>query len=196
MDDACINEYNLERLIWKDISGEYFFCTKKDTKEKFIIKRYKNDLLNDKRIKSYMNNEIFILRNIFHENIIKYCEFKKGNSYIYIIFEFCNGGNLKDCLNLYQAEYNKPFPQKVIQHISNQIISALSYLHKGRILHRNIKLENIFVHFPTEQDKNQLNMLSCKIKIKDFFFARYLRQNNLAKSIVGTPYNMDPYLLN
>ena len=89
MDNASINDYNLERLIGEEnIYNELFISTKKDTKEKFIIKRYKNDLLNDKRIKSYMNNEIFILRNIFHENIIKYCEFKKGNSYIYIIFEF------------------------------------------------------------------------------------------------------------
>ena len=170
MDDNCLNEYNLEDLISNTtFESELFIATKRETKEKFLIKRYKKSILTMKRLKIYLNNEIYFLNNICHENIIKYYNHKIGNNYIYIILEFCNGGTLRNCLDLYKTEYNRPFSQNIIQHISKQIISALSYLHKNRILHRNIKLDNILVHFPTEEDKKRLNMLSCKIKVRDFF---------------------------
>jgi serine/threonine-protein kinase ULK/ATG1 len=68
-------------------------------------------------------------------------------------------------------------------------------LHGRQILHRDIKLENILVKFKSEEDKNNLNMLKTDIKITDFGFSRYLKGDNLAKSVLGNPINMDPKIL-
>lgn len=76
-----------------------------------------------------------------------------------------------------------------------QILSGLKYLHKNKILHRNIKTENIEVIFPNQEAKEKIDMIKCEIKIKDFSFARILGKDNLAKSILGTPINMDPHIL-
>ena len=95
-----------------------------------------------------------------------------------------------------QLELNKrPFSQEEVQHIMRQVIAGFVYLHSREILHRDIKLENLLVIFPTEEDKKNLNMLKTKIKITDFGFARYLKGDNLAKSLLGSPTSMDPRIL-
>ena len=121
---------------------------------------------------------------------------KMGMNNIYLIFEYSNGGDLQACLNEYMRKHNDmPFPQNVVQHIMRQVISAFVYLHASKILHRDIKLENILVKFPTEEDKENLNMLKAEIKITDFGFARYLKADKLAQSLLGNPINMDPHIL-
>ena len=67
-----------------------------------------------------------------------------------------------------------------------QVIAGFVYLHSSKILHRDIKLENILVQFPTEEDKEKLNIINAKIKISDFGFSRYLKGDNLAKSVLGS----------
>lgn len=110
MDDDCIKDYNLEKFIgYEDDTSEAFISVKKDTKDKYIIKRIKKEKLKSKIFWKYLNNEIYLLRNTSHKNIIKFFDCKIGKNYIYIIVEFCNGGSLRHCLNKYKEKYNKPF---------------------------------------------------------------------------------------
>ena len=194
--DDCINDYSLEKFIgYEEDTSEVFISIKKETKEKYKIRRLKKESLKNKYFKKYINNEIFLLRNICHKNIIKFFDCKTGKNYIYIIEEFCNGGTLKHCLDDYIEKYNKPFSLKIVQHLMKEIISGLNYLHKNHIIHRNIKIDNIEIIFPSEEAKEKIDLLKCEIRIKDFFFSKYLKEDNLAKSILGTPMNMDPHIL-
>ena len=68
------------------------------------------------------------------------------------------------------------------------------YLHiDNNIIHRDLKLENIMLHYENEEDRLQKNILKAKIKIIDFGFARY--NEGLIASKIGTPMYMDPRIL-
>ena len=187
--------YRFDKEIGKGAFSMVYLATKTDTGERYAIKRIDKSFVTDKRYKKYLNNEIFILNNTKHENIIKFFGVKSTMNYLYLIFEYCDGGDLQSCLNKYMDKYNKPFPEEIVQYIMKQIISGFVYLHGREILHRHIKLENILVQFKSEEDKNNLNMLKTDIKITDFGFSRYLKGDNLAKSVLGNPINMDPKIL-
>ena len=187
--------YKIEKEIGKGAFSQVVLGTKLDTGEKVAIKKIDKSFLNDSRFKKYLNNEIFILNNIKNQYTIKFFGVKIGMNYCYLIFELCNGGDLQECLNEYIRRNNRPFTQEIVQHLMRQIITGFVYLHSRNILHRDIKLANILVNFPTEVDKENLNMLKCDIRISDFGFSRYLKAENLAKSLLGNPINMDPKIL-
>ena len=74
-------------------------------------------------------------------------------------------------------------------------MNAIRYLHKNRILHRDLKLDNILINYDNENDRLKNNIMKGKIKIIDFGFARYLKNEELAFSTLGSPINMDPGIL-
>ena len=193
--ENVIKGYKIEQQIGKGVSSKVFLATRLKDGEKVAIKQIDKSYLQDKRYKKYINNEIFILKNINSEYTIKFYELMLDMNYLYLVFEYCNGGDLDKCLKLHIKKYEKAFSQEVVQHIMRQIIAGFVYLHTARILHRDIKLENILVQFPTEEDKENLNLMKAKFKITDFGFARYLKENKMAESVLGNAINMEPHIL-
>ena len=190
-----VKGYRIDELLGKGSSSTIFSVTRTQDGKKFAMKVIERSLVNDKRYKKYINNEIFILKNVNYEYVIKLIEIKMDLNYIYLVFEYCNGLDLGKCLKRYMQKFNKPFSQEIVQHLMRQIISAFVYLHSSNIIHRDVKLENMLVQFPTEEDKENLNMMKAKIKITDFGLARYIKADKLAVSVLGNPINMDPYIL-
>ena len=190
-----IKGYRFEEELGKGISSKVYLATRMSDGKKFAIKEIEKSFVNDKRYKKYINNEIFILKNINNEYVIKLCDLIFDLNYIYLIFEYCNGLDLDKCLKRYLKKYNKPFSQEVVQYLMRQIISGFVYLHSSQIIHRDVKLENILVQFPTEDDKENLNMMKTKIKITDFGLSRYLKADKLAITVLGNPINMEPHIL-
>ena len=76
-----------------------------------------------------------------------------------------------------------------------QIIDGFKYIHGFKFIHRDIKLDNILLHFDDEKDKENLNMMKAKIKNIDFCFASKLNKNGMAYSTLGCPITMGPILL-
>ena len=69
------------------------------------------------------------------------------------------------------------------------------YLHQRKIIHRDLKLENLLINYESEEDKNNLNLLKAEVKIIDFGFSTHLDGSHLRYSVLGSPINMDPILL-
>ena len=67
-------------------------------------------------------------------------------------------------------------------------------MHFNKIIHRDLKLDNILVHFPSDYDKQALNLKNCQVKLIDFGFAKVLN-TGLTFTALGTPHNMEPVIL-
>ena len=190
-----IEDLVLLKPVGKGAFGEVFLTTKRGTQQQFATKKVQKSVVLQEKIKKYFNNEIFILRNVNHPNIIKLYEIKQTLNNFYLVFELCNGGGLSNCLERYMKYNGKPFTQEIVQHIMKQIVSGIQYLHNNKILHRDLKLDNILISFDNEEDKENFNLLKSKVKIIDFGFARYLENDVLAQSLLGSPLNMAPQIL-
>jgi serine/threonine protein kinase len=190
-----VEDLTLLEKIGKGSFGEVHLTRKKNCIQLFATKKVPKNLVLQEKIKRYFNNEIYILKNVDHPNIIKLYEIKQTINNFYLVFDYCNGGGLSNCLQAYMNKFGKPFSEEIVQHIMRKVLSGLHYLHKNKILHRDLKLDNILVHFPSEEDKKGINMLNAEIKIIDFGFARYLQNDELAQSVLGSPFTMDPQIL-
>ena len=111
-------------------------------------------------------------------------------------YAYVGGGSLLDNLKRYISIYRRAFPEDIVQHFMKQILDALNYLHFNRIIHRDLKLDNILLSYPSEYDKQSLNLKSAKVKLIDFGFATILPVNkDVTFTALGTPPNMDPKIL-
>ena len=187
----------LTKSLGKGSFGEVFLTKKVKGTELYATKRMDRADYEKPDNHKRLINEISILKALKHPNIIRLIEVKKTKSHIYIVTEFCNGGDLSGTLNSYMKIYQKPFSEEIVQHFMRQILSALNYLHRNHIIHRDLKLENILLNFPTKEDKTNLNLLKAQAKLIDFGFATKLKiqYGNITNTILGTPSNMEPHML-
>ena len=137
------------------------------------------------KYKHHITSEINILKELHHPNIVKYYDriIDKENTKIYIIMEYCPGGDLSQLIK--RCRHQKQYiSEDIIWKIFSQVVSALYACHtnkSGKILHRDIKPSNIFLD-------NENN-----VKLGDFGLSLMLNNEmNFAYSNVGTPYYMSP----
>ena len=189
MDNFIINGFYAYQQIGKGSFGMVYKGIKNGTL--YAIKRLKKG----QNAENNLKNEIGILKVLKHRNIINFVEAITSTNHHYIITEFCNGGTLTQCLIKYIQINKRAFPEGIVQHLMRQIVDAIKYLHQKGIIHRDIKLDNILVHFENEYDRTNLNMLKATIKLIDFGESNYLGPSNERHTIRGTIPNMDPIIV-
>jgi serine/threonine protein kinase len=190
-----IDDLTLIKCLGKGSFGEVYLTTKEGHSQKYATKKIRKSMADAEQYRKYFINEITILQEINHKNIMKLIEIKQTKDNYYLVCELCNGGDLNKCLDKYRKMYRHPFSEEIVQFLMRQIVDAIKYLHHCRIIHRDLKLDNILVNFEKEEDKTNMNMFGAQIKIIDFGFATRLNKRNLAFSTLGSPINMDPGLL-
>ena len=188
-----LDEYSLIKFLGKGTFGEVYLTKKENSNNLFATKRLDKQLVDSQKYQKYFNNEISILNQLKHENIIKLYDIRHTENHYYMIMEYCNGGSLLQCLKRYKELYHRPFTEEIVQYLMYQIVSAVKYIHSKRIIHRDLKLDNILVNFKTPNDYKTINLLSAQIKIIDFGFSTMKEDMN--GTAVGSPLTMDPLLL-
>ena len=122
----------------------------------------------------YLKNEISLMKSLNHPNIIKLYDVIYHNDKVYMILEYCNGGDLSKYIrkgkNIYDDKY------------FNEILEGMKYLYDNKIMHRDIKPANFLIHDHT-------------IKITDFGFAKSIDKHELSLTFCGSPLYMSPEIL-
>ena len=191
-----VDNLTLEKRLGKGAFGEVYLTTKKGVdNKKFATKKFDRDVIEKGEAMKYLKNEIIILQYLNHPNIAKFEEVKKTKKHFYIVMEFCNGGELSQALAKYKEKYGKPFSEEIVQHFMRQIISAFKYMHERKIIHRDVKLENILLDYDNEKDKENFDLMKANVKIIDFGFACKISKAGLQYTALGSPINMDPLIL-
>ena len=190
-----IENITLLNVLGKGSFGTVYLSKKDGKNGYFATKQIERTMADKPSFHKYFENELRILHGLNHPNIVHLEDLKVDNKNYYIVMEYINGGSLTDCLGKYRKKYGKAFPEEIVQYLMRQIVDAIKYIHNKKIIHRDLKLDNIMVSFNNEVDKNTMNMMRAVIKKIDFGFAIQLTQNNLASSVLGSPINMDPAIL-
>ena len=190
-----VDNWTLEKCLGKGAFGEVYLTSRKGDDKKYATKKIDREEVEKGEGIKYLKNEIIILQYLRHPNIVRFEEVKKTKKHYYIVMEFCNGGELSKALEKYIEKYGKPFSEEIVQHLMRQIIDAFKFMHERKIIHRDVKLDNILLNYETEEDKKNLNLMKAQVKIIDFGFSCKIDKSGLQFTALGSPINMDPIIL-
>ena len=137
------------------------------------------EIIKNKSSYDRIKNEIDIYEYLKHDNIVNQKEHFIYNDTQYLIFEFCENGDLSHLI-----DQRKKLKEIEVQYYITQLIQALIHLHDRNIVHRDLKLGNIFLTGKME------------LKLGDFGLAKKLSfRDEKISEMVGTPAYMAPEIL-
>ncbi|KAG7387523.1 hypothetical protein PHYPSEUDO_014045 [Phytophthora pseudosyringae] len=188
-----MDAYEQVRIIGKGSFGVVTQIVRKaDRKQMLVWKEVNYGAMSEKE-KQLIVSEVNILRELRHPHIVRYLDrvIDKQATKIYIVMEYCEGGDLGQFIKRKKRE-GSYIEEGFIWHIFTHIFLALKECHRHRegnvirpILHRDIKPGNIFL------DSNN------NAKLGDFGLAKELSsESRFAQTNVGTPYYMSPEMVN
>eukprot|EP00828_Plagiopyla_frontata_P040678 TRINITY_DN557_c0_g2_i3.p1 TRINITY_DN557_c0_g2~~TRINITY_DN557_c0_g2_i3.p1 ORF type:complete len:458 (+),score=63.96 TRINITY_DN557_c0_g2_i3:74-1447(+) len=173
--------YVNKKVIGKGNFAKVILADRLIDNQKFAIKTFDKRKLMQQSIekKTAIANEIHLMQQIQHPNIITLNEVYEGENHIYLVMDLLTGGELFDRI-VKKGNYT----EKEACIIITKILNALSYLHSIGIMHRDLKPENLIL-----RDEN-----CFEIVIADFGLASYKTKNLLFKRC-GTPGYVAPEIL-
>ena len=160
------NVYDIYEKISQLGNGAYgtvYKVKRKNTGMKTIIRALKEiskeKMTMNQESSKELKNEIEILKDIDHPNIMKIYEFFEDDENIYLINEYCGGGDVANLHDKYGI-----FPEFLLKFIMSQVFLAISFLHSNKVVHGDIKRENIaFVYNGKYKTKEEFEKFFEKI---------------------------------
>ncbi|XP_060521502.1 serine/threonine-protein kinase ULK2 isoform X2 [Cylas formicarius] len=179
----------------KDILGHGAFAvvfkgrSKKDAGHVVAIKSIaKKNLAKSQNL---LGKEIKILKELtllHHEHVVALLDCKETTNNVFLVMEYCNGGDLADYLAAKGS-----LSEDTIRLFLNQLAGAMKALHTKGIVHRDLKPQNILLSHSGGKLHPQPSEI--KLKIADFGFARFLQDGVMAATLCGSPMYMAPEVI-
>ncbi|XP_042355167.1 serine/threonine-protein kinase 36 [Plectropomus leopardus] len=172
-----MNSYHVLELVGEGSFGRVYKGRKRFTGQVVALKFMPKVGRSEKELRS-LKREIEIMRDLQHPNIVQLFDSFETETEVVVVTEYAEG-------QLFQIlEDDGHLPESQVREIACQLVSALYYLHSHRILHRDMKPQNILLG------------KSGVVKLCDFGFARAMSVSTLVlTSIKGTPLYMSPELV-
>ncbi|KAG8348566.1 Protein kinase domain [Trypanosoma vivax] len=169
-----MEKYSKVRVLGKGSFGSAILIRRRNDNALFVIKEVFLGKMNKKE-RMEARQECRVLQQLNHPNIVRYIEHFENRDNLFIVMEYCDGGDLHGKLK------RGPMNENTILYYYSQICLAMEYLHSRHILHRDIKTMNIFL------------MKNGSVKLGDFGIATVLRSTmGMANTVCGTPYYFSP----
>ncbi|AIN98260.1 NIMA-related kinase, putative [Leishmania panamensis] len=174
-----MEKYTQVKVLGKGSFGSAWLIQRNEDHAQFVAKEVRLGGLKPAE-RASAQKEIDMLRTLNHPNITRYVDHFEHKGSLFIVMEYANGGDLYMRIKQQQGQL---FSEKGILQCFSQICLALSYMHEHRILHRDLKTQNIFL------TKDGI------VKVGDFGISTVLRNTyELKHTICGTPYYFSPEL--
>lgn len=171
-------KYQIIELLGEGATSKVYLAYDSMSEMNVSLKILKNETINDKKIRNF-EREAKAISLLNDDNIIKIYEINLYENFHYIAQEYVEGITLKD----YIKNTNKIHVKDVVD-ILGQILSGLEHAHNRKVIHKDIKSQNILLGV----DK--------KIKITDFGIADILEDESAkTQSLMGTPQYVAPEVL-
>ena len=163
--------YRIEKtVLGKGAFGTIYLGTIIEKDEEIALKELPSEI--DKETLDIVSNEIKINTNLDNTNIVKMIDIAVINEKKYLVFELCNGGDLRKYMN-----YFGKFDEELVRIITIKLINGLYELKKKEVIHHDIKPEHILIQLFYEQKKTP--ELEKEINdIKSFIKKKEVRDNN------------------
>ncbi|ALC49975.1 mbt [Drosophila busckii] len=156
-------------------TGTVCIATDKSTGRQVAVK--KMDLRKQQR-RELLFNEVVIMRDYHHPNIVETYSSFLVNDELWVVMEYLEGGALTDIVT------HSRMDEEQIATVCKQCLKALAYLHSQGVIHRDIKSDSILL------------AADGRVKLSDFGFCAQVSQElPKRKSLVGTPYWMSPEVI-
>ncbi|KAH8596510.1 cell division control protein-like protein 15 [Bisporella sp. PMI_857] len=173
-----LKDYVLGDSLGKGAFGTVYKALNLGTGEAVAIKQIRLGDLPKSELRM-IEAEIDLLKNLKHDNIVKYLGFVKSSECLSIILEYCENGSLHSICKSYGK-----FPENLVGIYMTQVLHGLQYLHDQGVIHRDIKGANI------------LTTKDGKVKLADFGVSTSsLAGADKEAQVVGTPYWMAPEII-
>ncbi|WOL14233.1 mitogen-activated protein kinase kinase kinase YODA-like [Canna indica] len=174
------SQWKKGKLLGRGTFGHVYLGFNSESGLMCAIKEVKDisDDANSKECLKQLNQEITLLSQLSHPNIVQYYGSELAEETLSVFLEYVSGGSIHKLLQVYG-----PFGEPLIRNYTAQILSGLAYLHGRNTVHRDIKGANILV------DPNG------EIKLADFGMAKHITAYTSIRSFKGSPYWMAPEVI-
>ncbi|XP_075220023.1 serine/threonine-protein kinase unc-51-like protein Atg1 isoform X2 [Lycorma delicatula] len=138
-----------------------------------------------------LGKEIKILKELtelHHENVVALLDCKESTLNVFLVMEYCNGGDLADYLGV-----KGTLSEDTIRLFLRQLAGAMKALHAKGVVHRDLKPQNILLSHSGQRPSPQPQHI--RLKIADFGFARFLQDGVMAATLCGSPMYMAPEVI-
>lgn len=170
-------------VLGSGISGLVRLCTHKVTGVQYAVKCLDLGLVDTDEGLQQLREEIAIMCQLDHPNIVRLEEVYESHSEIYLVQELCVGGELFDRLDE-QPDYH--YSEAQCARLVKQMLCSVRYIHSKGIIHRDLKLENFL--FSNVNPDSELKMI-------DFGLSKHFQYGEVHHEAVGTPYTVAPEVI-
>ncbi|XP_076355007.1 serine/threonine-protein kinase PLK1-like isoform X1 [Tachypleus tridentatus] len=177
----CVNKkrYIKGRFLGKGGFAKCYELMDMETKEVFAGKIVPKAMLSKQHQKEKITQEIAIHRSLNHKNIVGFQGYFEDTNYVYIVLELCRRRSLME-----MHKRRKVITEPETRYFMQQIVTACKYLHEQKVIHRDLKLGNLFL-------SNEM-----EIKLGDFGLATRIDYvGERKRTLCGTPNYIAPEVL-
>ncbi|XP_011068031.1 PREDICTED: serine/threonine-protein kinase MARK2-like isoform X3 [Acromyrmex echinatior] len=168
-EEPHIGKYKLLKTIGKGNFAKVKLAKHVPTGKEVAIKIIDKTQLNPGSLQKLFR-EVRIMKMLDHPNIVKLFQVIETEKTLYLVMEYASGGEVFDYLVLHGRMKEKEARAKF-----RQIVSAVQYCHQKKIIHRDLKAENLLLD-------SEMN-----IKIADFGFSNEFTPGNKLDTFCGSP---------